>query len=75
GAPAAGRSLADAGVRRHTACSVVAVRRDGHNLPVINPETELAPGDTVVVVGPEARLADAAAMFAEPALPAKSEGA
>jgi hypothetical protein len=26
----------------------------------------LAPGDAVVVIGPKARLADAAAMFADP---------
>lgn len=61
-----GRTLADAGVRRHTGCSVVAVRRTDQNLPMVTPETLLAVGDTVVV-GPKTRLADAAAMFAEPA--------
>ena len=66
GAQVAGQSLAAVGVRRHTGCSVIAVRRDGANLPVITPETELAVGDTVVVIGPDARLADAAAMFAAP---------
>lgn len=60
---AAGQTLAQAGVRRNTGCSVVAVRRGERNLPVVTPETVLAPGDTVVVIGPEARLADAAAMF------------
>lgn len=66
GASAAGRTLATAGVRRHTGCSVVAVRRGGKNLPVITPETSLETGDTVVVIGPQARLGDAAAMFAAP---------
>lgn len=61
------RTLAEAGVRRLTACSVVAVRREGVNLPAITPETVLQAGDTVVVIGPKSRLADAAAMFAEPA--------
>lgn len=63
GAACAGQSLATSGVRRATGCSVVAVRRDGQNLPVITPETVLQTGDTVVVLGPEARLCDAAAMF------------
>jgi monovalent cation:H+ antiporter-2, CPA2 family len=67
GAACTGRTLAEAGVRRHTACSVVAVRRGSANLPAITPETELQEGDTVVVIGPQARLADAAAMFAQPA--------
>jgi len=61
-----GKTLADAGVRRHTGCSVVAVRRDGRNLPVVAPDTVLQVGDTVVVLGPEARLHDAIAMFAPP---------
>lgn len=61
-----GRSLADAGVRRHTGCSVVAVRREGKNLPVVAPDTVLQVGDTVVVLGPEARLGDAVAMFTQP---------
>lgn len=67
GAAVAQQSLVEAGVRRATACSVVAVRRDGANLTAITPETVLQVGDTVVVIGPQARLADAAAMFAEPA--------
>jgi CPA2 family monovalent cation:H+ antiporter-2 len=60
------RTLADAGVRRHTGCSVVAVRRGAQNLPAITPDTTLAAGDTVVVLGPRERLVDAAAMFAQP---------
>ena len=67
GAPAAGKTLTQAGVRRNTGCSVIAVRRAGANLPVITPDTVLEVGDTVVVVGPEARLGDAAGMFVDPA--------
>lgn len=67
GAICAGKTLAAAGVRRHTGCSVVALRRDDKNLPVITPETELRAGDTVVLIGPQDRLADAAAMFVPPA--------
>ncbi|MBM3962564.1 MAG: hypothetical protein FJ306_11775, partial [Planctomycetes bacterium] len=60
------RSLAEVGIRRRTGCSVVAVRREGQNLGAITPETMLAAGDAVVVIGPKTRLADAAAMFADP---------
>jgi monovalent cation:H+ antiporter-2, CPA2 family len=67
GAPSAGQSLAEVGVRRLTGCSVVAVRRDGMNLGAITPDTVLEHDDTVVVIGPEHRLADAAAMFHSPA--------
>jgi CPA2 family monovalent cation:H+ antiporter-2 len=67
GAPAAGRTLAQAGVRRHTGCSVVAIRRGAGNLPIVTPETVVEPGDTVVVIGPDERLPDAQAMFSVPA--------
>lgn len=65
-AACAGKTLAAAAIRRRTGCSVVAVRRDGKNLPVITPETVLEPCDTVVVIGPERRIADAAAMYVPP---------
>jgi len=67
------RTLAQVGVRRNTGCSVIAVRRDGANLPVVTPETALQEGDVVVVIGPEARLPDAAAMFAPRAAVVPSE--
>jgi len=67
GAPVSNRTLAEAGVRRRTGCSVVAVRRAGTNLPIVAPETLLQPGDRVVVLGPEERLVDAEAMFSTPA--------
>ena len=69
GSVCCGRTLADAGVRRSTGCSVVAVRRGTQNLATITPETTLASDDTVVVIGPRERLVDAAAMFAQPAAP------
>lgn len=68
GAPVAGQSLKVAAVRRHTGCTVVAVRRSDKNLAVIDQDTVLEIGDTVVVIGPQLRLLDAAAMFAEPAV-------
>jgi monovalent cation:H+ antiporter-2, CPA2 family len=68
GSAIAGRTLKDAGMRRQTACTVVAVRRDNKNVTTIDPETVLAVGDTVVMIGPQSRLLDAAAMFAEPAV-------
>lgn len=67
GAPVAGLALKDAAVRRHTGCTVVAVRRGDKNLTTIDQDTVLEVGDTVVVIGPQLRLLDAAAMFAEPA--------
>jgi CPA2 family monovalent cation:H+ antiporter-2 len=66
GAPVAGRTLAESGVRRHTGCSVVAVRRGEESIAAVHPETVLEVGDTVVVIGPQLRLADAAEMFAAP---------
>lgn len=67
GAPVAGRPLAESGVRRQTGCSVVAVRRGDRSDAEIHPDTVLAVGDTVVLVGPRLRLTDAAEMFASPA--------
>lgn len=67
GATVDGKTLAEAAVRRLTGCSVVAVRRGQANLPVVTPETQLQAGDAVVVVGPQSRLPDAAAMFHAPA--------
>lgn len=62
----AGKDLARVGVRRRTGWSVVAVRREGRNLPVITPETVLHGEDIVVAIGPEVRFADAAALFRSP---------
>ena len=66
GAAVAGRSLADAGVRRATSCTVVAVRHQAKTLPAITPETVLEPGDVAVVLGPEERQEEVAAMFHAP---------
>ena len=68
GAPVDGKALKDAAVRRHTGCTVVAVRRGEKNLTTIDQDTVLEAGDTVVVIGPQLRLLDAAAMFVEPAV-------
>lgn len=61
-----GKDLARVGVRRRTGWSVVAVRRDNRNLPVVTPETVLEAGDVVVAIGPETRFSDAAALFRSP---------
>lgn len=61
-----GKDLARVGVRRRTGWSVVAVRRDGRNLPVVTPDTVLKAGDVVVAIGPDTRFADAAALFRSP---------
>lgn len=60
------RTLAEAAMRKSTGCTIVAVRRGTENLPAITPDTVLQTGDTVVVLGPQERLADCAAMFASP---------
>ncbi|HEX6812721.1 MAG TPA: cation:proton antiporter [Planctomycetota bacterium] len=75
GSPCSGQTLAAAGVRRHTGCSVVAVRRSGHNLPAVTPETVLEVDDTVVVLGPQTRLAEAASMFVQAAVAVRKDGA
>jgi CPA2 family monovalent cation:H+ antiporter-2 len=67
GAVCDGQTLAAVGIRRRTGCSVVALRHDGKNLPVITPETVLRAGDTAVLIGPQVRLPDAAALFVPPA--------
>lgn len=64
GSAVAGRKLAEVGVRRSTGCSVVAIRRGDESIAAIHPDTVLEVGDTVVVIGPQLRLADAAEMFA-----------
>ena len=66
GAPVAGRRLAETKVRSKAGCSVVAIRRGGESIAAIHPDTVLEVGDTVVVIGPQLRLADAAEMFASP---------
>ena len=68
GAPVAGRRLAETKVRSKAGCSVVALRRGGESIAAIHPDTVLEVGDTVVVIGPQLRLADAAEMFASPAV-------
>ncbi|MEZ6037059.1 MAG: cation:proton antiporter [Planctomycetota bacterium] len=67
GAAVAGHTLAEASLRKATGCSVVALRHDGVNVTNIGPETVLAVGDTVVLLGPGSRLVDAVALFSAPA--------
>jgi CPA2 family monovalent cation:H+ antiporter-2 len=73
GSLVAGRQLKDAGVRRSTGCSVVAIRRGDESIAAIHPDTALEVGDVVVVIGPRLRLPDAAEMFAAAAGAPRSE--
>lgn len=52
--PLAGRTLADAQVRQRAGVSVVAVQRDGETMTNPAADTEMRPGDTVVVLGSQA---------------------
>lgn len=63
GAAMQARTLEQSGLRRQTGCAVVAVRRAAENLPAVTPDMVLELDDVVVVIGPEACMADAAAMF------------
>lgn len=49
--PVAGRTLADAEVRRRTGASVIAVQREGETIANPPPETVLRAGDTLVALG------------------------
>jgi len=67
GSQAAGRTIAQLGLRKSTGCSLVAVRRGQANLTALELDTQLLVDDVVVVIGPTERLADAAAAFHAPA--------
>lgn len=60
----AGRALHDTDLRRLSACTVVAVRRDGTTDISIRPGTVLEVEDVVVLLGPGDRISDAGALFA-----------
>ncbi len=66
GAEVLGHSLAEVAVRRRAGCSVVAVRRGANNLTEITADTVVELGDTVVLLGPEVRLAEATLLFSGP---------
>jgi CPA2 family monovalent cation:H+ antiporter-2 len=67
GSQAAGRTIAQLGLRKSTGCSLIAVRRGQANLTALELDTQLLVEDVVVVIGPTERLADAAAAFHAPA--------
>jgi CPA2 family monovalent cation:H+ antiporter-2 len=66
GACVIGKKLSEIGFRNHTGCTIVAVRRGSQNLPFVAPDTVLQANDAVVVIGPEAQLPLADAMFVAP---------
>jgi TrkA domain protein len=51
GSALAGRTLAEAEIRRRTGASVIAILRDGGALPNPQPDERMAAGDTLLVVG------------------------
>ena len=63
GADVAESPLGEVQFRKRTGCTVVAVRRGAENLLQIGPDVQLQADDVAVVIGPQARLADAAALF------------
>ena len=66
GACVIGKKLSEVGFRNRTGCTIVAVRRGHQNLPFVAPDTVLQANDAVVVIGPEAQLPLADAMFVAP---------
>lgn len=63
GSAAAGRTLAEIGMRKRTGASIVAVVRGGTTLPSPRADFRLAAGDTAVVVGSADAIAEAVALL------------
>ena len=67
GSAVAGLALRDSNLRRLSACTLVALRREGETDIGIRPETVLRAADIAVLLGPSDRISEAAAFFtAEP---------
>lgn len=62
GSPLAGSTIAQAGIRKQTGASVIAILRHGEALPNPQPDAELQPGDTLMVVGDRDQVARFAAI-------------
>ncbi len=63
GAPAAGKTLAELGLRRHYGLTVLAIRRDAHTLGNPAGDFTLQPGDRLVLIGLAERFAASADLF------------
>ncbi len=59
------RSIAEAGVRAQTGCTIVAVDRDGDIRTNIDPDFVFRPGDRAIVAGPDEGITDFSAQFTE----------
>lgn len=67
--PFVGRPLGDTRARTLTGTSIVAIVRDDAVIPSPTPSTDLAAGDTLVVVGERPALESLARLLADGALP------
>lgn len=56
GAGVAGNSLKQLGIRKKTACSIVGIERHGHALKSIGPDTQIFPGDEVLLLGTDIQI-------------------
>jgi CPA2 family monovalent cation:H+ antiporter-2 len=65
--PAAGRTLRDLDLRRRVGATIIAVVRDDAPMPNPEPDLELAPGDTLVLVGSHEQVDRAMALLETPA--------
>ncbi len=66
GSPLAGRSLAQAEVRRKLGVSVAAIRRGARTIPNPDGDARIEPGDLVVLLGAPDRVAAAAEILSRP---------
>lgn len=64
----AGKSIAQAELRTHTGCSIVALERQGYPIHSPGPQTHLFPGDVVLLAGTSENLKKARKMLYDPAL-------
>jgi monovalent cation:H+ antiporter-2, CPA2 family len=58
-----GKSLGDLSLRSQFGCSVVGVERQGYPLPSPGPDSELFPGDVLLVLGTTAQIQNVRAFF------------
>jgi monovalent cation:H+ antiporter-2, CPA2 family len=58
-----GQSLGELSLRSHFGCSVVGVERQGYPVPSPGPDTELYPGDVLLVLGTENQIQQVRAFF------------
>lgn len=72
GSPLAGRTIADLQIRKRTGASVTAILHGGAAIPNPQPDREILPADTLMVVGTREQVQRFLELFARPG--AKSKG-